>query len=110
LPTIIRGVYYEGWTLHRDLGQLRDREAMISRVKAELAPDLRLDPADVLRAVIHLLVEHVSKGQIQHVLATLPKSIAALWHELTGRSLELSPPPRGQAATAPRRSGYTRSP
>jgi uncharacterized protein (DUF2267 family) len=89
LPVVIRGLYYEGWT--QTPKRLRDRAAMIARVKAELAPDPRLDPVDVLRAVIHLLVEHVSEGEIADIVATLPKPIAALWHDLTGHALV--PPP-----------------
>lgn len=87
LPTMIRGFYYEGWTMRADLHELRSREAMIARVAKELAPDQRLDPVDVLRAVIHLVVEHVSPGEIQDVLATLPAPIRELWHDLTGHAL-----------------------
>jgi uncharacterized protein (DUF2267 family) len=104
LPTILRGVYYEGWTRHRDLAQLRDRDAMIARVAAELGPDHRLDPTEVLRAVIHLLVVHVSTGQIEHVLATLPKSIAALWRDFTDLAIEAPSRP----AHGTRRTGYAR--
>lgn len=87
LPALIRGLYYEGWTLHHDQKHLRDRPAMIARVAQELAPDQHLDPVDVLRGVIHLLVEHISDGEIRDVLATLPKPLAALWHDLTGHAL-----------------------
>ena len=79
---------------------------MVARVKKELAPDMRLDPVDVLRAVIHLLVEHVSNGEIQDILATLPKPIATLWQDLTGHALAVPPPPI--RATALRRTGYSR--
>ena len=105
LPTLIRGIYYEGWTLHRDTKQLRNRAAMIARVEKELAPDKHLDPVDVLRAVIHLLVEHISDGEIQHVLATLPKPIAGLWHDLTGHALA---PTHGSDPVLTRRTGYSR--
>lgn len=104
LPTFIRGFYYEGWTLQPDTKHLRDRAAMIARVEKELAPDNRLDPVDVLRAVIHVLVEHVSEGEIQDVLATLPKPIAALWHDLTGHALMDPPAP---APRNTRRTGYS---
>lgn len=107
LPTILRGIYYEGWTLHRDLTQLRDRDAMVARVKAELGPTVHIAPVDVLRAVIHLLVAHVSNGQIQHVVATLPKSIASLWRELTDQALA-TPPHRDEGSAHPRRTGYVR--
>lgn len=87
LPALIRGLYYEGWTLRTDPREIRDRAAMVARVAKELAPDQHLDPVDVLRAVIHLLVEHVSLGEIDDVLATLPASIRAMWHDLTGHAL-----------------------
>lgn len=103
LPMMIRGLYYEGWTLRNDPRQIRDRAAMLARVKAELAPDPRLDPLAVLRGVIGLLVEHVSPGEIRDVLDTLPRSIAALWHDVTGHALE------GLATAPARRSRQVRS-
>lgn len=106
LPALIRGFYYEGWTLRAEPRQIRDRAAMIARVKKELAPDQHLDPVDVLRAVIHLVVEHVSVGEIEDVLATLSKSIRALWHELTGRAPQVPPMPARARLT--RRTGYSR--
>ena len=87
LPVLIRGIYYEGWSLGNDPTRIRDRAAMVARVEAELASDPRLDPVDVLRAVIHLIVEHVSPGEIRDVLSTLPRPIAALWQDLTGHAL-----------------------
>lgn len=107
LPTLIRGFYYEGWTLRTEQRQIRTRAAMIARVEKELAPDQSLDPVDVLRAVIHLVVEHVSTGEIEDVLATLPKSIRALWHDLTGHALE-APPAPAQRERLTRRTGYSR--
>lgn len=88
LPVLIRGIYYDGWTLQNDPTRIRDRAAMIARVQEELASDPRLDPVDVLRAVIHLLVEHVSPGEIRDVLSTLPRPVAMLWQDLTGHALD----------------------
>jgi uncharacterized protein (DUF2267 family) len=88
LPIVIRGIYYEGWSLANDPTQIRTRAAMIARVEKELGPDPSLDPVDVLRAVIHLLVEHVTPGEILDVLSTLPKPIAALWQDLTGHAID----------------------
>lgn len=105
LPTLIRGINYEGWRLHRDNKNLRDRAGMIARVAKDLAPDTRLDPLDVLRAVIHLLVHHISQGEIQDVLATLPKPIAALWQELAEEEVRT---PRAQKLHESRRTGYSR--
>jgi uncharacterized protein (DUF2267 family) len=80
LPVVIRGFYYECWTLGSE--RLRDRAGMLEAVKTGLAPNELLDPAEVLGAVIRLLVAHVSRGEIADVVATLPKPIASLWCEL----------------------------
>jgi uncharacterized protein (DUF2267 family) len=107
LPTVIRGVYYDGWTLRNDPGRIRDRAAMIARVRRELAPDPRLTPTEVLRAVIRLLTQHVSPGEIEDVLATLPRSIADLWHELAPPDEDTPPRAiRGHGLT--RRTGFSR--
>lgn len=103
LPVLLRGIYYEGWSLVPR--RIRDRAAVIGRIQAELAPDPRLAPLAVLRVVIHQLVTHVSAGEIADVLATLPRPIAALWQEL-------HPTPRASpTVSAPRqvrRTGYSR--
>ncbi len=69
LPTLIRGPYYEGWMLANDPTRIRGRAAMVERVEKELVADPRLDPVDVLCAVIHLLVEHEAAAAIP-VMAT----------------------------------------
>jgi uncharacterized protein (DUF2267 family) len=104
LPTVIRGLYFEGWTLRHDPKHIRGREAMLARVAKELGSDHHLDPIDVLRAVIHLLVEHVSEGEIRDVVATLPRSIASLWQDLTGHAIDALPP----RAHPTRHTGYHR--
>lgn len=105
LPTLIRGIYYDGWTLQRTGKQLRDRAGMIARVAKELAPDPHLDPVEVLGAVIGLLVNHVSEGEIQDVVATLPKPIAALWHDLAAQSSSVI---HARTPQETRRTGYSR--
>jgi uncharacterized protein (DUF2267 family) len=108
LPTLLRGIFYEGWRLGNDPTRIRDRAAMLARVKKELGTDPRLLPRDVLRSVIRLLVKHVSAGEIRDIVATLPRPIATLWKELSG-----SPTERVVRSPEPalvRRTGYVRSP
>jgi uncharacterized protein (DUF2267 family) len=88
LPLVIKGLYCEGWSLSHKPTDIRTRAAMIARVQKELDPDLGLDPTDVLRATIHLLVEHVTPGEILDVVGTLPKPIAELWRDLTGHAID----------------------
>lgn len=109
LPTLIRGIYFEGWRLANDPGRIRDRAAMIARVRSELVPDPRLDPVDVLRVALELLVEHISAGELQDIVATLPRPVAALWRDLTGHAIDdLDAEPRLAAGLLSRRTGYSR--
>jgi uncharacterized protein (DUF2267 family) len=79
LPTLVRGIYYDGFRLTNDESKIRTRAEMIERVQRELAPDKRLFAPAVLRAVIALIEKHVSAGEIDKVVATLPKAIAEMW-------------------------------
>ena len=79
LPTLIRGIYYDGLRVSNDESRIRSRADMIDRVQRELEPDKRLYAPAVLHAVIALLEKHVSTGEIDKVVATLPKAIAELW-------------------------------
>jgi uncharacterized protein (DUF2267 family) len=106
LPTLLRGIFYEGWRLENDPTRIRDRASMLARVKKELGTESRLVPYDVLRSVIRLLVTHVSPGEIRDVVATLPRPVATLWNELSGPTAESvvgSPDP-----ALVRRTGYAR--
>ena len=110
LPTLIRGLYYEGWTLRNDPTRIRNRTAMIARVEAELGSDQRLDAIDVLRAVIYLLGQHVSAGELSDIVATLPRSIAALWDDVAANEpqlIEASTRP-AKTSTSTRHTGYSR--
>jgi uncharacterized protein (DUF2267 family) len=103
---LLRGIYYEGWKVDKYPTRIRDRAAMLARVKKELGADPRMAPDDVLRSVIRLLVKHVSPGEIRDVVATLPRPIATLWKELSGSATE-SVVKRPDPALV-RRSGYVR--
>lgn len=105
LPTLLRGVYFEGWQLDNDPARIRDRAAMLARVKQELGAESRLEPYDVLRGVVRLLVTHVSPGELRDVVATMPRPIAMLWKELAG-SAEV--PVRTPDPAQTRRTGYAR--
>jgi len=79
LPVLVRGLYYDGWRITNDPAQIRTRAQMIDRVQREIDPDRRLSAIAVLSAVISLLNQHVSAGEIAKVVSTLPRTIAELW-------------------------------
>lgn len=108
LPTLIRGLYYEGWTLQNDPTRIRSRSAMIARVETELGSDERLDAIDVLRAVIHLLGKYVSAGELADIVQTLPGPIATLWKDVAANETDLIVARARPRKTLTRHTGYSR--
>jgi uncharacterized protein (DUF2267 family) len=78
LPTLIRGVYFEGWQLTNDPAKVRTRAALLADVQAKLGKDHRLEAAAVLRAVTQVLAWHVSPGEVDDIMSTLPRAIAEM--------------------------------
>ncbi|HZJ67741.1 MAG TPA: DUF2267 domain-containing protein [Kofleriaceae bacterium] len=106
LPTLLRGIYYDGWKLGNVAMRIRDRAAMLARVDSELGPPPHPSAHEVLRSVISLLVVHLSPAEIRRVVATLPEPIAALWQELSSPAPDAIVDPARQAQV--RRTGYLR--
>jgi uncharacterized protein (DUF2267 family) len=79
LPMLVRGFYYEGW--HPAGKPVKDRKAddFFDHVSEELRGVPDADLRQVTRAVFGLLKQHVTQGQIESVIATLPHELKALW-------------------------------
>lgn len=79
LPTLLRGVYFEGWSpankpLKMNGGQFLDR------VEAQLVPVAEdLDPAACVSAVFEVLDQRVSAGEIADIRGALPHEFQELW-------------------------------
>jgi uncharacterized protein (DUF2267 family) len=80
LPMLIRGFYYEGWTLSGKPGR-EHRAGFLSAVRECFGPDVALDPERVARAVLKVLAHHVTAGEIEDVKQLLPKDLRDLWTE-----------------------------
>jgi uncharacterized protein (DUF2267 family) len=102
LPILVRGFCFENWRLEHTPKRIRDRATLIASVKKELGGH-RFDPLDVMRAVIRLLERHVTNGELDDIVATLPKPLAELWRELSSRAVVAVP-----ATYFARRTGYSR--
>jgi uncharacterized protein (DUF2267 family) len=78
LPHLLRGVYYEAFDPGRQPELIRDREVFLQVLaqEAELA-----DPAEAAlgaAAVTRVLRRHITAGELDDVLAQLPKEIRDL--------------------------------
>lgn len=80
LPMLVRGFYYERWNpAHTPRTDERHRDAFLDAVAADLNDTSVDDPEYAVRAVFNLLSRHCTEGQVNHVRASLPKDLRALW-------------------------------
>ncbi len=90
LPTLVRGIYYEGWSPNGRPFKVRSKDEFLALVArpfhASDPEDPLLDPEDVARAVFELLARHVTAGEIADVRGLLPRPIDALWSAETDRA------------------------
>jgi uncharacterized protein (DUF2267 family) len=89
LPMLIRGFYYEGWTLSGKPIKWH-KGAFLAHVTKDFPLAGELDAERVVRAVFSVLAHRVSAGEIDDVKHVLPKELRALWPEVrkggSGRS------------------------
>ena len=81
LPMLIRGFYYEGWHPAGKPMKEHRREEFLAHIADALRDDLGLDAEDVAEAVFQVIAEHVTFGEIKHVMMALPVEIRSLWSE-----------------------------
>jgi uncharacterized protein (DUF2267 family) len=80
LPTILRGIYYEGWRPTRTPERIRSKQKFLDAVAKKLLPR----PIAAERAVMDvffLIAHHCDPGEISQVIGQLPPEIKDLWPE-----------------------------
>mgnify|MGYP006280622705 CR=1 FL=1 len=79
LPVLIRGIYYEGWDPSKTPVKERHRDGFIARVQADFETDPMGDAPEAIGAVMAVLDEHVSKGEMAQVKNTFTEEIRTLF-------------------------------
>jgi CBS domain-containing protein len=80
LPMLIRGMYYEGWDPARQPSRARHEQEFLDLVAAELKAHGELrDVRCVAGIVFTVIAAHLTKGETEKVLRTLPTEIRGLW-------------------------------
>ncbi len=83
LPTLIRGIYYEGWHPAGTPVAARGRQDFFARIEAAFKADPIDDAGDAVTCVFKLLNRRISKGEIEDVRMRLPSALRELWPEET---------------------------
>jgi len=78
LPTLIRGIYYEDWKPSRTPLPIHDVDAFLAHVVEEGQMGGETEASLAVTAVARVLREHVTPGEIDHVLAVLPDKLKVL--------------------------------
>ena len=79
LPTLLRGLYYEGWHPAGTPVKKRSLADFRARIDKAFDTDPLKDPNDAISAVFVLLARHVTKGEVADVRQSLPKDVRELW-------------------------------
>lgn len=78
LPTLLRGVYWEGWRPGAPPSAIRDEQAFLEAL-AQALQDPTIEPEKAARAVFDELTQRITAGEIEDVRTALPKPIRELW-------------------------------
>jgi uncharacterized protein (DUF2267 family) len=78
LPTIVRGIYYDGWRPSRTPEKVRSRQKFLDEVMIKMLPR-RLAPEAAVKDVFALIAHHCDPGEVGDVIEQLPAEIKELW-------------------------------
>jgi uncharacterized protein (DUF2267 family) len=78
LPTLIRGLFFEGWSPTGQPARIHRTEAL-DRVRAEAGLDNEDEALLATRVVAQVLWKHTGDGVMTHVIDTLPVDLVDLF-------------------------------
>ncbi|RUV55027.1 MULTISPECIES: DUF2267 domain-containing protein [unclassified Mesorhizobium] len=79
LPTLIRGIYFEGWKPSDEPMWERKKIDFLICVRNSYGYELDVDIVKAIKAVFKLLDRHISHGEIVQVRNSMKKSLRHLW-------------------------------
>ncbi len=79
LPTLIRGIYFEGWSPKEKSNLPRSSEELIQAIFRDLSDHPEIHAGKAVRAVFELLDNKISSGEINDVINGFPVEMRGLW-------------------------------
>lgn len=80
LPTLLRGVFYDGWRPLAPKKHSKHKQGFIDEVKNRIAKDnLSFDLERSVHATLEMLSKNISEGEIKDIIAGLPKELRDLF-------------------------------
>ena len=81
LPTLVRGVYYEGYAPQKTPETTRSVSQFLDALDQRVGQAPEFDHGAAAMAVFACLDKHLDAGQVDHVILALPKDVQELWPE-----------------------------
>ncbi len=81
LPVMIRGIYLEAYKPTGKPIKMKSEEFM-HQIKKRMGPAVEVPPVEALRAVLTVMYEKTSVGEMDDIRGTMPKDIQKLWDNL----------------------------
>lgn len=81
LPMLVRGIYFEGWRISPKPSRDHSAEGFLAAVADHFPKEPEVDAERIVRSVFSLLADHVPGGEIEKIIAVLPKQLRQFWHE-----------------------------
>lgn len=84
LPMLIRGIYFECWNPSSAPNHDRSLEHFLDRVtdgleRLQWKEERPIDAEQAARAVLDVIADHISEGEMDQVRRIMPKHVRALW-------------------------------
>lgn len=79
MPTLIRGIFFEGWSPSEKPNRIHDPHEFGQQVMKVLGKHPEIHAENSTRAVFALLDRHISAGEIDDVISIMPKGLRPLW-------------------------------
>lgn len=79
LPSLIRGIFFEGWVPAKTPAKPRSVDDFLERVAKAFASDPLIDPDVAVAAVFSLLRRQISPGEYRQVAWAMRKPLRDLW-------------------------------
>ncbi len=79
LPTLVRGIYYEGWHMAGTPTKERHKKEFLAHVESALPKGMETDPERICRAVFDTLWERIDPGEVAKLIGLFPMELRDLW-------------------------------
>lgn len=75
VPTLVRGVLFEGWTPETSVHPDRSLSDFLHPIQQAFDRDIYPEPETIAQRVFGVIANHVSEGEISHIEQALPKHV-----------------------------------